>query len=220
MQIGAIPLKSPRPIIGLLGGICAGKTYVAARIAELGPGYAIDADDLAHDALDACARDGRLVDLLGPEFVEDGVPNREKIAGVVFNDAAKLRRLERLIHPYCFAKIKGAIQDHRRGDGPPVLVLDVALLIEVGLDRHCDALWFIDVPEAVRAKRAEGRGISMEDIQRRERFQSPMARKKARADLVINNNVSSEELDAQVRAGLDAIGVSPATVPPGGTSAG
>ena len=149
--------------------------------------------------------------------MNNGVPNREKIAGVVFNDAAKLRRLERLIHPYCFAKIKGAVQDHRRGDGDPVLVLDVALLIEVGLDRHCDVLWFVDVPEDIRAKRAQSRGIAMEDIERRERFQSPMSRKKARADFVINNYVSSEELDAQVRAGLDAVGISPVAVSQGGS---
>ena len=93
------------------------------------------------------------------------------------------------------------------GKGPPILVLDVPLLIEVGLDRRCDALWFVDAPDEHRFERAEKRlGFSREEVARRESAQSPLDRKRARADLVIDNGSAPEALSAQVEEGLRALG--------------
>ena len=99
------------------------------------------------------------------------------------------------------------MEDHRAGEGPPLLVLDAALLIEVGLDRQCDALWYVDAPEALRAERAAARGLTLEEIRLREAFQSPAERKRARADRVIHNDVDDDALDGQVIEGLEALGV-------------
>jgi dephospho-CoA kinase len=193
----------------MLGGIGAGKSHVAGRMADLAPGRVVDADALAHEALRTFARDGRLAESVGAEFVVDGQPDVAALGARAFNEPVLLRRLERLIHPYCHSAIKAAIIDHREGDGPPLLVLDVALLIEVGLDRHCDALWFVDVPDALRTERAGRRGLTFEQLQRREAFQSPMDRKRARADLVIRNDVDDAELDRQIIAGLESLGLGP-----------
>jgi dephospho-CoA kinase len=191
----------------LLGGIGAGKSYVARRAAALGPGTVVDADALAHEALERCAADGRLAQAVGPEFVRDGKPEVEVLGRRAFEEPVLLRRLERLIHPYCHAAIKAAITDHREGEGPPLLVLDVPLLIEVGLDRSCDSLWFVDVPDALRAERAGHRGLGVEQVQRRETFQSPLERKRARADRIIHNDVDDAELDRQILEGLRALGL-------------
>ena len=87
------------------------------------------------------------------------------------------------------------------------LVLDVPLLIEVGLERRCDALWFVDAPDEMRYSRAEKRlGFSKDEVQRREAAQSPLDRKRARADFVIDNSGAPESLTAQVVAGLKALG--------------
>ena len=199
---------TPRIVLGLLGGISAGKSTVSAVIAAKGRGRVIDADALARQALEQCARDGRLAAGLGPwALTKTGVPDRKAIAARVFGDPAALRALERLTHPHVTAQIEEAVHDHRVGKGPPILVLDVPLLIEVGLDRRCDALWFVDAPDEERYERAEKRlGFSREEVDRRESAQSPLDRKRARAELVIDNGNAPEALFAQVEEGLRALG--------------
>lgn len=200
-----------RPVIGLLGGIAAGKSTVSALLKKLGPGRVVDADALARTALDACAKDGRLGSALGPWSVsKTGAPDRKAIAAKVFADPAALRALERLTHPAITAAIDEAVNDHRLGRGEPVLVLDVPLLLEAGLDRRCDALWFIDTPDDARFARARDRlGLTRDDVERRESAQSPLDRKRARADFTIENAGAQEALAAQVEAGLLRLGWHP-----------
>jgi dephospho-CoA kinase len=202
-------LPSRRVILGLLGGIAAGKSSVAAAIARLGPGRVVDADALAQEVLAAVAKDGRLAATLGPAAVrKDGSPDKKAIAKRVFTEPQALRALERLTHPPVLARINEAVDEHRAGLGAPVLVLDVPLLIEVGLDRRCDELWFVDVPDEMRFARAEQRqGHSKDEVLRREAAQSPLDRKRARADRVIDNSRDPAALEAQVDAGLKALGL-------------
>jgi dephospho-CoA kinase len=195
-------------VIGLLGGIGSGKSYIANRLRELGPGRVVDADTLAHRALDNCARDGRVAEDLGPQYVnEDGTANRAALAEDVFENPALLRSLERMVHPQVLVWIQEAIQKHRGREGPPLLILDIPLLIEVGLDRRCDALWYIEVPEALRLERAGRRGLTPADIRRRELSQSPLSRKRKRAHLIIDNDVDEADLERQIREGLETLGV-------------
>lgn len=167
----------------------------------------LDADAQAHEALDQCAVDGRLAETLGEEFVTpEGKADRSALGARVFRDPTLLRRLERMVHPMVLALIQDVIQNHRRGLGPDVLVLDVPLLIEVGLDRSCDALWFVNAPEEVRKDRMGGHRLTWEEAQLREKSQSPIERKRKRADTVIQNDVAPDLLDEQIRQALDAIG--------------
>lgn len=201
-------LAMPRLILGLLGGIASGKSTVSRLMLSFAPGRLFDADSVAREALELCAKDGRLAAALGAKCVgKDGMPDRKAIAALVFRDAKSLRALERLTHPYVTARIDDAVEDHRSGRGEALLVLDVPLLIEVGLERRCDALWFVDAPDEMRYARAEKRlGFSRDDVQRREAAQSPLDRKRARADFVIDNSGAPETLTAQVVAGLRALG--------------
>jgi dephospho-CoA kinase len=201
---------APRPVIGLLGGIAAGKSTVSALLKKLGPGRVVDADALARTALEDCARDGRLVAALGPWAVKGSTPDRKAIAAKVFADPAALRALERITHPAITAAIDEAVNDHRLGRGEPILVLDVPLLLEAGLDRRCDALWFVSAPDEARFARAKERlGLGRDDVERREMAQSPLDRKRARADLIIENSGAPEALAAQVEAGLVGLGRTP-----------
>jgi len=204
----ALPgVQTARVVVGILGGIGAGKSYVARRAAELGPGVVVDADAIAHEALRVYAKDGRLAEAIGEEYVRDGRPDTKALGARAFEDPSLLRRLERLVHPYVHSTIKMAIEDFRAGKGAPLLVLDVPLLIEVGLDRQCEVLWYIETPDDLRATRAGVRGLSREQIQLREAFQSPRERKRARADLIIRNDVDPDALDAQLRAALSGLGL-------------
>jgi dephospho-CoA kinase len=212
--VTAPPATTPRVIVGLLGGIASGKSTVARLLERLGPGRTVDADALAKEALDQCAKDGRLADCLGPWSVRpDGTADRKAIAKKVFSDAPALRALERLTHPAVLAQIRDAVEDHRAGNGPRVLVLDVPLLIEVGVDRRCDELWFVDAPDALRFSRAASGPLKLteEEVRKREAAQSPLDRKKARADRVVRNEGDEKRLEAEVGTALRGLGVPRAT---------
>ncbi len=198
-----------RVVLGLLGGIGSGKSHVARRIGTLTGGRVIEADALAHEALAAFAQDGQLAATLGEGFVRDGRPDVAALGARVFTEPALLRQLEGLLHPPVQAAIKAALEVFHAGDGTSVLVLDVPLLIETGLDRRCDALWYVEVPDDVRAARLAERGLTLEAIRAREALQSPRERKRARADLIIRNDESAEALDAQLLAGLASLGCQP-----------
>jgi dephospho-CoA kinase len=204
-----VPVPAPRLILGLLGGIASGKSTVGAAIVKHADARLVDADALAKVALEECAKDGRLASVLGPKALRaDGTPDRRAIAAKVFKDSRSLRDLERLTHPFVHARIDEAVEDHRSGRGPAILVLDVPLLLETGLERRCDALWFVDVPEAERFARAEKRlGLTPDDVRAREEAQSPLDRKRARADLVVDNGGTTEATEAQVVRGLTSLGV-------------
>jgi dephospho-CoA kinase len=189
-----------RAILGLLGGIASGKSTVSSLLAAEGHGVVFDADAVARECLDMTARDGRLAEALGAWAVtSSGAPDRRAIATRVFDDAALLRALERITHPAVLARIEDAVEDHRAGKGAPLLVLDVPLLIETGLDRRCDALWFVDAPDESRYARANERlRLSREEVQKRESAQSPLERKRSRADVVIRNDGTLADLKARV----------------------
>ena len=202
------PTLPPPPIVlGLLGGIGAGKSHVARRLADLHGADVVDADREATRALAACTADGRLAALLGPEVVgPDGAPDRGAIARRVFEDDAALGALEALVHPLVLEHIERRVREHRARQGAPLLVLDVPLLLERGLAPLCDALWFVEAPEALRLERAAGRGLSAAEIRRREKRQLSLARKRERADLVIHNDAA---LEPQLTRGLAGLGVLP-----------
>ncbi|MDF1702815.1 MAG: dephospho-CoA kinase [Planctomycetota bacterium] len=182
---------TPRVVLGMLGGVGSGKSHVARRLAALGPGRGVAADALAH-----AAADGRLAEVLGSEFVHAGQPDVAALGARAFEDPAFLKALEALIHPAVHAAILAELARFEAETAPPVLVLDVPLLIEVGLDRHCATLWFVET-------------LSLEEIPRREAFQPPLERTRARADRVIHNDVEPDALDDQVRTGLTALGIPP-----------
>lgn len=193
----------PRAVLGLLGAVASGKSHVARRLAALGPGRVLEADALARAALEQAARDGRLVAALGPSALgADGLPDRAGLRARAHADPAVLRTLEGLTHPSVLQQVVEAVAAHRRGEGPPLLVLDIPLLLETGLDVHCDELWWVEVPPPLREARAAARGVSAADLARWESAQLPLAEKRRRARRVIHNDVPPAELDQQLRAAL------------------
>ena len=202
------PLKDQkRPsdaVIGVLGGIASGKSFVARQLAGDG-GLVIDADLLAHEVL----KSQELTDLVTEAFGrgalgEDGRPDRGALAQRVFDDPAARARLEGWIHPRVRAKIQVALDEAAAQEIGPV-VLDVPLLLENdaehGLVAKCDHLVFIESDLEARDQRAVlSREWSPGEVARREQSQHSLADKKARADYTIENRGSLDELDQSVRA--------------------
>jgi dephospho-CoA kinase len=181
---------APGPVlIGLTGGIASGKSSVAARLRALGASV-WDADVAARRAVaPGGAALGPIVARFGPGIVDDaGRLRRAELGRQVFGDPAALADLNRIVHPHVVRRLERRVAAARRAR-LPILVLEVPLLFEAGLDRRCDRIWVVAVPAAVQVERLRRRnGLSEAEASARVRSQWPVERRLARADAVIWND--------------------------------
>lgn len=193
---------APPLVLGVLGGIAAGKSAVAARFAAHGLCH-VDADQIAR----AVSADPQVVAevarALGPAAVRDGQLDRQALGALVFRDEAARRTLECLLHPRIRAQVLAAI-DAAKARGESVL-LDVPLLLENGLLAACDAAIFLDASLATRRARAAARGWADGELERREAAQAPLADKRARARFVIDTDGDLPTMHRGVAAVLDQL---------------
>jgi dephospho-CoA kinase len=203
-------------IVGVLGGIGAGKSEVAATLAARAGGRVVVADALGHEALRQPEIRNPLVAWFGDSILQDGEIDRKRLAAIVFADKGKLGYLESLSHPWIHRRLE---EEARRAweEHCPLLVIDAALLLEAGWRGVCDKLVFIDAPPEVREERVKTtRGWSAEDAQKREAAQLPLTRKRSVADHIIDNSSSHEFLVRQVDDLLDRWGLPREPAPPAG----
>ncbi len=195
---------SSPPIIGLAGGVGAGKSTVAEIFASLGC-IVCNSDQLGRQALEDPTIKSQLIKWWTDSILDDqGKINRSAVATIVFTDPQALRMLESLTHPWI---------EHKRheqfADAPPTtpaLIIDAPLLYESGLHATCDAVIFIDTPPEVRLTRVQtNRHWDENEWKRRESAQMPLDTKRKMADHVIHNHGEPGELTAQARRILDLI---------------
>lgn len=187
--------KRPKKIIGLTGGFGTGKSTVAHLFEELGA-YVIDADQLAHEALlkgsDVFLQ---VVKLFGPSILSaSGEIDRQKLAETIFKDPKQRKKLEALIHPYVFRRMEEQISQAEEH----VVILEVPLLFETGLDQRCDQVIVVDASDAAASERLKERGFSDQQRQARQAVQMLMDKKKKQAHFLINNNGSLKATKQQV----------------------
>ncbi|HEX7004909.1 MAG TPA: dephospho-CoA kinase [Trueperaceae bacterium] len=189
-------------VIGLTGNIGSGKSTVARLLAERGA-EVIDADLLAREATHDPEVLERIAAELDPELVRDGGLDRERTARMVFADDDARRKLEALIHPWVRRRGRELqAQFQEREDPPPLIVHDIPLLFENGLESNFEGVLVVVAPAELRAQRvAERSGLPREEFERRDRAQWPLEAKAAKADWVVNNDGDLAALEAQV-AGL------------------
>lgn len=195
-----------KPVIGLLGAPGAGKSFVAERFRELGCAV-IDADQLARDALQEPAVRDQLVQWWGATVLDErGAVDRAAVGRIVFDDAEALRRLEGLTHPRVKQARAALRQRYEHDPAVAAIVEDSPLLLEKGLDAECDVLVLVDAPREVRLARLEQeRGWSAAELERREKNQYPLDKKRARADHVVSNHAGAGDVTDQVRRVLSLI---------------
>ncbi len=191
---------SPRrvPVIGLAGGIGAGKSHVARVFARLGC-VVVDSDAEARAALETTPVKALLVEWWGPGVLTtDGSVDRSRVGAIVFAEPAERARLEGLIHPLV-RTTRAEVVDRARREGAPGVVIDAPLLFEAGVDKECDAVVFIDAPREVRLERVlRGRGWNEDELRRREAAQWSLDRKRAASRYVLTN--PAERSDAGIEA--------------------
>ena len=191
-------MKSRKPIIGIMGGIGSGKSTVAGEFAKLGA-KVINADKIAHDLLEENDTRDKIIALFGIEIVDlQGNIERKKIAEIVFNNSELLFKLNSIIHPGVLQKTEELIEQYNQDDQCKAIILDMPLLVEVGWDKRCDKLIFVDCDEKTRNNRVKGKFSEKNHIKNRENFQISLDKKKNIADNMINNNSDFSTLVRQI----------------------
>lgn len=187
--------------IGLTGSIGAGKTTVAEMLARRGA-LVIDADALARRALTEPAVVRRVRERFGADVAPGDAVDRAALAARVFADSAARRDLEAIVHPRVRAAAEREAQQARgRSEPPPLIVHDVPLLFESGLQDRFDVVLLVDAPLAARVARVVARsGWTPEQVRSRDAAQMAAARKRGLADMVIDNDADLDTLDARVEA--------------------
>jgi dephospho-CoA kinase len=185
-------------VIGLTGGIGSGKSTVSAMLAAKGA-VVVDADAIVRDL----QRPGTpvfaaTVERFGPGIVAaDGTLDRERLADLVFDDPDELADLSAIVHPAVGAEIARRMQELAETDR--VVVLDVPLMVESRNAYPVAGLLVVDVdPEVALRRVVEQRGMRAEDVRARMARQATRQQRLARADRVIDNNGTLDDLSTQV----------------------
>jgi dephospho-CoA kinase len=184
-------------MVGLTGGIGAGKSAVAARLAELGA-IVVDSDVLAREVVaPGTAGLAEVVSVFGPGVLNaEGAMDRAAVARTVFADTDARRRLEEIIHP----RVRAAMSEIVR-TAPPgaVVVNDVPLLVESNLAANYDLVVVVAAPADLRFERlVRDRGMDTEQARARIAAQATDAERLAVADVVITNDATLRELRGRV----------------------
>ncbi len=191
--------------VGLTGSIGMGKSTVAAMFRDEGAAV-WDADAAVRRLY---ARGGAGYDAVKerfPEAIGEGGVDREKLSGLVLNDASALADLEAIVHPLVGAD-RGAFIDDAARSGAEIVVLDIPLLFEKGSEKFFDAVVVVSAPADVQRQRVLARpGMTEKKFRSILMKQTPDAEKRRRATYVIDTGVSLEETREQVRAVMRALG--------------
>jgi dephospho-CoA kinase len=190
-----------RPLtIGLTGGIAAGKSEALAAFERLGA-QTISSDAVVHELLEGEPLLPRLVERWGEEVAPGGEVDRNRIGSIVFADAEELKWLEGQIHPLVGERIGGWLAS--LPDGAGVAVVEVPLLFESGMEGVFDTTVAVIVSDGLRRERAAGRGHAL--VEEREARQLSQAEKASRAEHVVENDGSVEDLERELSALIEKL---------------
>lgn len=186
--------------VGLTGGIGAGKSEALAVFERRGVPV-LSTDEVAHDILDDDRVRRAVVERWGEEIAPGGAVDRDRVGEIVFADRDELAWLESVTHPRVGAKVL----EWRQGLGPEVeiAVVEVPLLFEAAMEGAFDATLAVIADDGIRDARLRERGQA--GLAGREDRQLDQVEKERRADHVIRNDGSLEELDREVNNLIDQL---------------
>ena len=185
--------------LGVTGGIGSGKTTVCRIFEDLGARvFYADAEAKQLMQADPEAR-AEIIAAFGEDsYDSEGRLNRAYLAREVFGDPKQLVRINAIVHPRVFRAFERAIQQAEQ-DGVALLVHESALIFEVGVQDLLDAIAVVDAPADQRIARVTARDkVTPEQVQARIDNQLPTAELRRRADYIIENTGTVDDLRAQV----------------------
>lgn len=187
-------------IIGLTGGIACGKSTVANILRQKGI-LVIDADEISREI----TKKGKpawqeIKEEFGEEVIgPDGEILRKKLAQIVFNNPTKLAALNQITHPRITKQLTEILAEIKAKKSQRIIVIEVPLLFECGLQDIFDEVWVVKAPQSVMIERLIKRdSLSKEDALKRISSQMPLTQKAQLADRVIENSGSVNDLKKQI----------------------
>jgi len=175
-------------IIGLTGSIGMGKSVAASMFRSLGVPVE-DSDAAVHEMFAKGGAAVAAVEAAFPGAVKDGAVDRAALGKLVYGDPAALKRLESIVHPLV-GRHRDAFLARAKARHVPVVVLDIPLLFEAGLDRLCDVTVVVTAPRFLQEARVLARpGMARERFERILAQQMPDAEKRRRADYVVQTGI-------------------------------
>jgi dephospho-CoA kinase len=192
------------PFVGLTGGMAAGKSEALKAFERLGAAT-LSTDDVVHELLTTGDIRDQLVERFGDEVAPDGEVDRSAVGEVVFGDPDQRKWLEGLLWPRVGQRVWEWREDvDGRDERLPAAVVEVPLLFEAGMEDAFDTTLAVVAEESVREERAGGRGHA--GVASRTSRQLTQDEKAARADVVVHNDGSLEELERELSRFLATIG--------------
>ncbi len=193
-------------IIGLTGNIGTGKTTVLNMLAARGARI-IDADEVTHRVTaPGGIAFGPIIALFGHGILDPGgAIDRSRLGQIVFGNPDKLAQLEKIVHPAVYEAVNAEVE----GATEPVVVIEAIKLLEAGMAAAlCDQVWVITSPVDQQVERLMGdRGMTRAAARARMATQSPQAFKVSQADVVLDNSSTVADLERQVEAAWQRLGL-------------
>jgi dephospho-CoA kinase len=185
-------------LVGITGIIGSGKTTVSGMLLQEGIPV-IDLDRIGKEVTDyeEVVRDIR--EAFGDEYVVNDKADITKLREIAFINAETRRKLENIIHPRAAIELWKRI-DKFKTEGAPVVVIDAPLLYETGLDKKLDKVVVVSADMETIKERLKLRGMEEEDTNRRLPHQISLAEKEKKADHVLHNNGSGDDLKKELKA--------------------
>lgn len=185
-------IMSKKLIIGLTGPIASGKNEAARILKRLGA-YVIDADKIGHIVLNK--EKNKIAAVFGKEVIlKNGSVDRKKLANIVFNESAYLKKLNKLTHPKILNIIKSIINSSRK----KIIVINAAVLKNIGLLKIIDLVISVLAGKDVRINRLIKKSFTRKDALLRINSQMPDAEYKNIADFAVYNNAALKDLKRKI----------------------
>lgn len=190
------------PIIGLTGNFGMGKSTVLKLFRESGV-FTYSADDFVHKILENQAIIRRIVRVLGKEVLTSGVPNlsldKNKVAGIIFDDPLKRKAIEKIVHPEVLKEIRLTTSEVLSREPSAMIIFEVPLLFEAGYEHFFDKTIVVYCKQSAALERLVRKGFTKKAALKRIRAQMPITQKKRLAHFLINNNDSIASTKRQVK---------------------
>ncbi len=193
----------PVPLIGLTGGMGAGKSTALSALERMGAAV-LSTDAVVHELYASEPVRAAVIERWGESVAPAGVVDRDAIAAHAFGEEGERKWLEGILWPLVGQRIAEWVQDARsRHPAPPAAVVEVPLLFEAGMAPAFDATIAIVADEALRKERAAGRGHALS--QERDSRQLPQEEKAHLATFAVHNNGTIEDMQRELSGILDKL---------------
>ena len=194
-------------IIGITGGVGAGKSTVLDHLEKQYNACVLQADKIGHLVMEPggiCY--GQVIALFGKQIIKnDKTIDRKMVSDVVFAHEEMRQKLDDIIHPAVKSYILDKIEEQKKA-GYTLLIVEAALLLEDHYDAFCDKVWYIHTDQEIRIERLmSSRGYTREKAENIIARQATEGFFREHADYIIQNNGDLDETWRQIEEGIRAL---------------